>query len=80
MLYLNLEELGALARQVREEAGLSQREAAERIGSSQSNVSAAEKGNSSRYISVALSIIEKIGGKRIEGPLYGIVEKRDSLE
>jgi transcriptional regulator with XRE-family HTH domain len=80
MLYLNLEELGALARQVREEAGLSQREAAERIGSSQSNVSAAEKGNSSRYISVALSIIEEIGGKRVKGPLYGIEEKKSPRE
>lgn len=80
MRYLNLEELGALARQVREEAGLSQAEAAKRIGSSQSNVSAAEKGKSSRYMSVALSIIEEIGGKRVEGPLYEVKGKEDTDE
>jgi transcriptional regulator with XRE-family HTH domain len=77
MRYLNLEELGALARKVREDAGLSQTETAQRIGSTQSNVSAAEKGESSRYISVALSIIETIGGKRIEGPLYGVTDDEE---
>ena len=72
MKYLNLKALGKLAREVREKAGLNQAEAAAKIGSTQSNVSAAERGNGTRYISVAISIIEKIGGQSLEGPFYAV--------
>lgn len=74
MRYLDREELGLLARRLREEAGLSQTEVAKRIRSTQSNVSAAETGKSSRYIGVALSIIKVVGDKSIEGPFYKVTE------
>lgn len=66
--------LGALARDVRKRAGLSQVEVALRIGSSQPNVSAAEKGHDSRYITVAINIIEQIGSKKIIGPYYRVLD------
>jgi transcriptional regulator with XRE-family HTH domain len=75
--YLSLQELGTLARQVRESAGLTQAEAAQRIGSSQSNVSAAEQDNSTRYVTVALKLIEELGSIRVEGPFYGIPAKKE---
>ena len=75
MKYMNLNTLGKLAREVREKAGLNQAEAAEKIGSTQSNVSAAERGNGTRYISVAIGIIEKIGNQSLEGPFYAVSEE-----
>ena len=75
MKYMNLNTLGKLAREVREKAGLNQAEAAKKIGSTQSNVSAAERGNGTRYISVAIGIIEKIGNQPLEGPFYAVSEE-----
>ena len=75
MKYVNLKALGKLAREVREKAGLNQAEAAAKIGSTQSNVSAAERGHGTRYVRVAISIIEKIGGQPLEGPFYAVHEE-----
>lgn len=75
MKYMNLNTLGKLAREVREKAGLNQAEAAKKIGSTQSNVSAAERGSGTRYISVAIGIIEKIGNQPLEGPFYAVSEE-----
>lgn len=74
MKYVDMKGLGALARDVRKKAGLSQAEVALKIGSSQPNVSAAERGCDSRYISVAINIIEQIGGKKLTGPYYQVLE------
>lgn len=74
MDYLNIKELGTLARDIRKKARLSQAEVASRIGSSQPNVSAAEKGSDTRYISVAINIIEQIGGKKLIGPYYQVLD------
>lgn len=74
MEYIDIQGLGALARDVRKRAGLSQAEVALRIGSSQPNVSAAEKGHDSRYITVAINIIEQIGNKKLIGPYYRIFD------
>lgn len=74
MDYLNMKELGALARTIRIQAKLSQSEVAIRIGSSQPNVSAAERGYDTRYITVALHIIEQIGTYEVDGPYYRVKE------
>lgn len=72
MAYLTVEEIGELARTLRKEAGLSQLEAAERVSSTQSNISAAEAGSSTRYVGVALSMIAIIGRKHVTGPYYKV--------
>jgi transcriptional regulator with XRE-family HTH domain len=77
MHYLDMKELGALARELRKKAGLSQAEVARRIGSSQPNVSAAEKGNDTRYITVAIHIIEYIAGKKLIGPYYRVLDESE---
>lgn len=74
MDYLDIQGLGALARAIRKKAGLSQAEVALRIGSSQPNVSAAEKGCDTRYITVAINIIEQVGGKKLIGPYYQVLD------
>lgn len=74
MDYLNMKELGALARTIRIQAKLSQSEVAIRIGSSQPNVSAAERGYDTRYIMVAIHIIEQIGKYELDGPYYRVKE------
>ena len=74
MDYLDMKELGALARTIRIQAKLSQSEVAIRIGSSQPNVSAAERGYDTRYITVALHIIEQIGKYELDGPYYRVKE------
>ncbi len=73
----DIKALGILARIIRIKAGLSQSEAAKLIGSSQPNVSAAEKGKNSRYASVAINIIEIIGDKKVIGPFYRIEKRSD---
>jgi transcriptional regulator with XRE-family HTH domain len=77
MSYLNIDQLGKLARIIREQAGLSQAEAAQIIGSCQSNISAAEQGKSSRYANVAIKLVEVIGHKSVEGPFFYV---QDSLD
>ena len=74
--YLTLKTLGALAREIRKKAGLSQVAVARRIGSSQPNVSAAENGKDTRTVNVAIKIIEMIGLRKVDGPFYAI-EKQE---
>jgi transcriptional regulator with XRE-family HTH domain len=74
MNYVDTKGLGALARDIRKKAGLSQAEVALRIGSSQPNVSAAERGCDTRYVTVAINIIEQIGGKKLIGPYYQVLD------
>lgn len=74
MKYVDMQGLGALARDIRKKAGLSQAEVALRIGSSQPNISAAERGCDSRYMSVAINIIEQIGSKKLIGPYYQVLD------
>ncbi|MBW4612864.1 MAG: helix-turn-helix domain-containing protein [Desmonostoc vinosum HA7617-LM4] len=77
MTYLNIKQLGKLARKLREQASLSQVEAAQIIGSCQSNVSAAEQGKSSRYANVAIKLVQIIGQKSVTGPFFYV---QDSLD
>ena len=70
--YFDIKGMGVYARKARLSAGLSQKQVAELIGSSQPNVSAAEKGENTRYIFVAIKIIKQIGKKEVKGPFYKI--------
>lgn len=75
MDYLDLKALGSLARELRLQSKMSQSGVAALIGSSQPNVSAAEKGNDTRYVTVAIKIIETLGRYKLDGPFYRIKEK-----
>ena len=75
--YLDAKALGKLARELRLQANLSQRAIAQRIGSSQPNVSAAEQGEDTRYITVAINVIQHLSKKSLLGPYYLVVELRD---
>ncbi len=75
MDYLDIKALGHLARELRIQAKLSQSEIAVLIGSSQPNISAVEKGQDTRYISVAINVIQKLGSYKLEGPFYRIQEQ-----
>ena len=75
--FVTIKQLGELAKACREEAGLNQNEVASLIGTSQSNISAAESGKSTRYIAVAIRIIEALGQKTVKGPFF-LVENVDS--
>lgn len=74
MRYLDSKALGELAKELRLQANLSQSEVAALVGSSQPNVSAVEKGQDTRYISVAIAIIQAIGRYQINGPFYCVQE------
>ena len=52
-------------------------EIAEKIGSSQPNVSAAEKGESTRYIYVAISIIKYLRKIEIKGPYFKVINSEN---
>lgn len=75
--FLTTKQLGELAKACREEAGLNQSEVASLIGTSQSNVSAAESGKSTRYTKVAIKIVQVLGHKIVKGPFF-LVESVDS--
>ena len=68
--YLDIKKLGALARKLRIQAKLSQAQAANRLGTTQSNISAAENGKGTRYIGVALKMIEEFADCSVSGPFY----------
>lgn len=79
MDYLNVQQLGRMARESREKAGLNQTEAARMVGSSQPNISAAESGKSTRYANVATRMIEVLGNKKVEGPFYLVRDDTDNM-
>lgn len=68
--FVTVKQLGEIAKACRQEAGLNQNEVAMLIGTSQSNVSAAESGKSTRYATVAIRIIEALGKKTVKGPFF----------
>lgn len=68
--FVTIKQLGELAKACREKSGLNQNEVAILIGTSQSNISAAESGNSTRYTTVAIRIIEALGQKTVKGPFF----------
>ena len=78
MEYLDLQAIGSLAKELRLKAKLSQIEVAILIGSSQPNVSAAERGKDTRFISVAVNIIEALSPYQLIGPYYCIKEKTNN--
>lgn len=67
---VTVKQLGEIAKACREEAGLNQNEVAVLIGTSQSNVSAAESGKSTRYTTVAIRIIKALEKKTVKGPFF----------
>lgn len=75
MEYLDIQALGSLAKELRVQSKLSQSEVAALIGSSQPNVSAVEKGHDTRYIAVAINIIQKLSDCELQGPFYRIQER-----
>lgn len=77
MDYLDIKALGTLAKGLRLQSKLSQSEVASLVGSSQPNVSAVEKGRDTRYITVAIHIIERLSNYTLEGPFYLIREEQD---
>ena len=78
--YLDCKAIGELARKLRIQSNLSQLEIAQKIGSSQPNISAAERGNDTRYITVAINVIQLLSKKTIVGPYYFVVEQNDDDE
>ena len=78
--YLDAKALGTLARELRIQAKLSQHDIARQIGSSQPNVSAAERGDDTRYITVAINIIQCLSTKIVTGPYYLLGESRHDLD
>lgn len=80
---LTLAELANLARQIREEEGLTQAQAASRLSGNreidQSHVSRAERGRR-KYASLAVRIVEEIGGLEVI-PVYQVRASRsESIE
>lgn len=71
--FLDSQGLGERARGQRRKLDLSQAEMAKRIGSSQPNVSEAERGNP-RYTGVAIKIIETAGEYYVDGPYFKVSE------
>ena len=64
-------ELAELVKALREEAGLSQRELAKRLGKWQSDISRAENyEEGDPYTQLRLTIIKKLRGTPLEGPLW----------
>jgi len=78
--YLDAKALGTLARELRMQAKLSQQDIARQIGSSQPNVSAAERGDDTRYITVAINMIQCLSTKTLTGPYYLLVESRHATD
>lgn len=72
--FIQQTELTILAREARESAGLTQMEAADRLGIKQANISRAENDSSGRYLSLQLRMIRELAGWTIDGP-YWKVEK-----
>lgn len=77
MDYLDIKALGTLAKELRIQAGLSQSEVADLVGSSQPNISAVENGRGTRYVSVAMNIIQKLSAYTLEGPFYCIQKRHE---
>lgn len=75
--FVTVKQLGEIAKACREEAGLNQNEVARLIGTSQSNVSAAESGRNTRYATVAIRIIEALDKKTVKGPFF-LIQDVDS--
>lgn len=70
--YVEAAELRDLARQARAAAGLTQAQAAERLGVRQATVSSAERDDSGRYAKLQCRMIGELGGGSCEGPLWRI--------
>lgn len=67
---MHQDELPALARSVRTGAGLTQQEAADRLGVSKPSISRAERLKGGSYLNLQQRIIEEIGGYDLRGPLW----------
>ena len=65
-------ELGDLARTARQQAGLTQAEAAERLDVARPNISKAENDPSGRYLNLQRRILSELAGWNVTGPLWKI--------
>lgn len=66
------DDLPALVRKVRLEAGLTQQEVADRLDVANPSISRAETRPGSSYLKLRLRILEEIGGLKLRGPLWEI--------
>ena len=69
---VTLEELPALVRQARIDAGLTLRQLAEQLEVSNPAVSKAENDGTGRYVTLQGRILKKLTGVELEGPLYNL--------
>ena len=83
--YVTPKRLGEMAREARERAGLSQRDAAQQLGRTQPEISFAENANPGRpgTLELAEEMVERFAGYKVEGPFYRveppeIAEKREA--
>lgn len=66
------DELASVAREARSHAGLTQAEAAQRLGVAQSNISKAENDTSGRYARLQCRMISELAGWECRGPLWRV--------
>ena len=71
------EELCRIARAARTEAGITQDEAARRLGVSIPSVSKAENDPSGRYLNLQRRMIEDLAGWQLRGPLCEVTKEAD---
>lgn len=69
---VTLQDLPVLARKARNDAGLTLRAAAERLGVSNPAVSKAESDGTGRYVALQIRVLSEIAGMNVRGPLYEI--------
>ncbi len=67
---LGATKLPQAAFQARRAAGLTQAEAAERLGVTQPNVSKAENDTTRRYVNLQVRMMQELAGWQLEGPLW----------
>jgi len=68
--YLDLPALAETARQRRLSQGLSQHELARRVGTSQPNISAAERGHDPSRLPLLLRMLSALNAEPLTGPFY----------
>ncbi len=68
--YINEVDLAALAKNLREERGLTQEKAADLLGVSQPTLSQAENNADKNLTKLRIKMIREFGGIKIDGPFY----------
>ena len=69
------DELPRIARAARAEVGITQEEAAERLGVSKPSISRAENRPGGRYLNLQRRMIEELAGWMLRGPLWEVTKE-----